>query len=314
MTSRKSFTRIGLLVVIAIIVIVLFCLGFSAPVEMLAWLVIGWALHLIRLAKELVFDGDATLLAAVALGLFVVGLHWLAQKWRKGSTTSGHQSVWLATAPKWLDAGSLRLAAARTQSQNNLKQIGLAVLNYHDEKKHLPPGATFDADARPLHSWATLLLPYVEQDRLFNRIDLDRPWTDARNQDVFATDVPIYVNPAAAETKVGLLAPCHYAANVHVLGATVRRLSDITDGPANTIIFGEAAGHFKAWGQPLNWRDPALGINKTPHGFGNPMMPGASFAFADGSVRFLKENISPEVLKALATPAGGERLEPRDWE
>lgn len=103
-------------------------------------------------------------------------------------------------------------------------------------------------------------------------------------------------------------------ADVRVLGAKPRRLSDITDRPSNTILFGEAASHFKAWGQPLNWRDPALGINKTPHGFGNPMMPGASFAFADGSVRFLKENIKRDVLRALATPAGGESIAPNDWD
>ena len=345
MTRRRSFTRIELLVVIAIIMIVLACVGFSPPFEIIGRLVIGWALHLIRLAKEMIFDGDATLVAAIALGLFVVGLHWLAQRWRGGSRTSesrkpwswrltlglagliicvalagiaavgiAHQSVWLAAAPNWLESGSLRRAAARTQSQNNLKQIALAAMNYHDRMKQLPAGATFDPQGRPLHSWATLLLPYVEQDKLFERIRLDRPWTDAQNQDVFATYVLIYVNPAAAETKIGLLAPCHYAANVHVLGATVRRLSDITDGPSNTILFGEAASQFKAWGQPLNWRDPALGINTTPHGFGNPMLPGASFAFADGSVRFLRENISAEVLKALATPAGGEKIEPREWE
>jgi prepilin-type processing-associated H-X9-DG protein len=63
------------------------------------------------------------------------------------------------------------------------------------------------------------------------------------------------------------------------------------------------------WGYPANWRDPALGLNRSPDGFGNGMGKGANFSFADGSVRFLANAVSPEVLKALSTPAGGEMVQ-----
>lgn len=345
MNRRSGFTRIELLVVVAIVMISLTCLGLSAPLTVIVWLVIGWAIHLFRLVKEMVIDGDATLTAVVAIVLLVVGTHGFARLWRRrtpaveapqpwtwrwtasiiglilcvavaGIAAVGiaHQSVWLTLVPRWFEAGSLRHAVARTQSQNNLKQIALAAFDYHQQKKHLPAGATFDAAARPMHSWATLLLPYIEQDRVFEMVRLDVPWTHADNHKAFENEIGQYINPSVSEPKHGPLAPCHYAANVHVMGAKSMRLQDITDGTENTLLFGEAASHFKAWGQPLNWRDPALGINHSPHGFGNPMMPGASFAFADGSVRFLKESISPEVLGALATPAGGEKIDRREWE
>lgn len=345
MIRRVAFTKIEFVVVFAIIVVCAGLLDFWAPLQALAWLAIGWVLHSIRVARGLVFDGDATLTALIAIILFIAGLHLLARTWRGRSLPTeaarpwswrwtfcltalvvcvaaagiaavgiAHQSVWLATTPKWLESGSIRIVAGRTQSQNNLKQLALGALEHHERRGGLPPGATFAADAQPMHSWPTFLLPYVEQNEIAKMVRLDLPWTAPANQEAFKRDVPIYMNPSISETKQGPLAPSHYAANVHVLGAGARRLADITDGAANTILFGEAAGQFKAWGQPLNWRDPAHGINRSPDGFGNPALAGASFVFADGSVRFLKESINPDVLKALATPAGGEPMSPLDWD
>jgi prepilin-type processing-associated H-X9-DG protein len=86
------------------------------------------------------------------------------------------------------------------------------------------------------------------------------------------------------------------------------------DGSSNTIMFGEVAERFQAWGRPGNWRDPALGINKSPDGFGcKPSRGGASFSFCDGSVHYLSEKISPAVLKALSTPDGGEEVKVEDF-
>ena len=99
----------------------------------------------------------------------------------------------------------------------------------------------------------------------------------------------------------------NYSANVRVMGGT-RRLAeaDIKDGTSTTIMAGEIADRFPAWGQPGNWRDPALGVNHRPDGFGGPSPGGANFLFADGSVRFIKNSTKLQVLKALSTPAGAE--------
>jgi prepilin-type N-terminal cleavage/methylation domain-containing protein/prepilin-type processing-associated H-X9-DG protein len=73
----------------------------------------------------------------------------------------------------------VREAAARMKCTNNLKQIGLALHNYHDTNKMFPPGyidgnanpaLTPDNDVGPGWGWASFLLPYLEQDNLFKQI------------------------------------------------------------------------------------------------------------------------------------------------
>ncbi|HEY7156089.1 MAG TPA: DUF1559 domain-containing protein [Gemmataceae bacterium] len=78
----------------------------------------------------------------------------------------------------------VREAAARMSCQNNLKQIGLALHNYHGTRNSFPTGTVnvfFGA------GWATLLLPYLEQDVLYNRLDMTKamaspePWNSVPN-------------------------------------------------------------------------------------------------------------------------------------
>ena len=75
------------------------------------------------------------------------------------------------------------------------------------------------------------------------------------------------------------------------------RPKDVTDGLSNTIFAGEVADHFQPWGNPINWRDPAKGINASPDGFGSPWPGGGLFPLMDGSVSFLNNAIDPAVLK-----------------
>ncbi|MCL2624253.1 MAG: DUF1559 domain-containing protein [Planctomycetaceae bacterium] len=103
-----------------------------------------------------------------------------------------------------------------------------------------------------------------------------------------------------------------YAANEHVMpfGRSLR-MDDITDGTANTILCGEAAENLKPWGSPFNTRDPSLGINRSPDGFGyEKPYKTVNFAMCDGSVQSFSATVDPQVLKALATPNGGETIAP----
>ena len=123
--------------------------------------------------------------------------------------------------------------------------------------------------------------------------------------------VPTFINPNLPEAPVrnadgyGL---AHYAANSRAMtNGMFRSFDEFTDGTAETLLIGEVNANFRPWGDPANVRDPARGINRSPYGFGGPpRTKGALFGMADGSVRFVSERVSPEVLRALATPDGGE--------
>src|SRR4051795_10983604 len=90
----------------------------------------------------------------------------------------------------------VREAAARTKCSNNLKQVGLAVHNYHDARQSLPP--TYIRQDWP--TWAVFILPYIEQGAAFSGWDtqlryLDQPNFGAPN-DPTKVVVPIYQCPA----------------------------------------------------------------------------------------------------------------------
>src|SRR5687767_15769954 len=78
--------------------------------------------------------------------------------------------------------GAPREAARRMQCGNHLKQIAIALHNYHDVYHCLPPAYTVDAAGKPLHSWRTLILPFSEQKALYDQIDLTKPWDDPANK------------------------------------------------------------------------------------------------------------------------------------
>jgi len=86
-------------------------------------------------------------------------------------------------------------------------------------------------------------------------------------------------------------------------------MKDITDGASNTIMTGEILDSRPPWGKPGNVRDPALGIHCGPTYFGGRFEGATAFGFADGSVHFIANDIDPDVLKALATPAAKDGWE-----
>jgi len=197
-----------------------------------------------------------------------------------------------------------REAARRASSTNNLKQIGLAMHNYHDAKKQFPARANFDKQGKPLLSWRVHLLPYLEEDALYKQFHLDEPWDSEHNRQLIPMMPALYRNPSgsAAPDKAHYLAVC--GAGLAFDGAQGRKLGDFKDGTANTILVVEADDDRAAiWTKPDDWQydaeHPLAGLGQAhPGGFGA--------LFADGHVDFLAKDLDPKVFHALLTIAGGE--------
>src|SRR5215218_4827414 len=95
----------------------------------------------------------------------------------------------------------VRDAAARSQCQNNLKQVGLALQAYHDTYKQFPPGYTSGVaangdDAGPGWGWAAFVLPQLEQGPLAGQIDRAKPITGPAHTAPRVTVLPAYRCPA----------------------------------------------------------------------------------------------------------------------
>ena len=318
----------------------------SVFVEVPFYLLTGWVFYLARTLPQVGVSWPGVATAAALLLGVTAGLHWFggwwvthapaadgapAAVWPLRRTTglvalvvllfaaglcgvgAAHQTGWLLTSKEPLTRDDF---SGRNMSKNNLKQIGISLENYRDVHHAVPPGGTFDDDGRPLQSWMTRIVPYTEAGPLYKSIDQDKSWNHSANAGAFHTELPCYLIPHVEPTHVGddPLAPgaAHYAANSHLFGAADAnaikgmRLEDMTDGIAHTIAVGEAAGNYRAWGDPANLRDPTLGVNATPDGFGGPWKGGACFVMTDGSVQFLSNDVDPAVLRALATPAAGD--------
>lgn len=346
--ARRPNGLIGLLVVLAVLAVPLACIGFALPLDFLVAVFFGWAFFLWRVVPEVTVSWPGVATAMAAFGGFAVGLHQLLKRvplpdssdsppdrWQARSTAAIagavvvlfvagisvvgaiHQVAWLATSGEPF-AESNWEAAERSQSRDNLHNIGLAAHNYHDAFGTFPPGGLFTEDGLPLHSWETHLLNYLDARPLRTDIDMTRPWTDPIQGDVFRERMALFENPMMRKRRgdgdpylnAAGYALSHYAANQHLFRPnSATAISDITDETSNTILAGEVNANFRPWGDPVNWRNPGLGINQSPEGFGSPFTEGGFFLFCDGDVRFINEDIAPDVLNALGTPSGGEPFE-----
>ena len=195
-----------------------------------------------------------------------------------------------------------REAARRTQCKNNLKQIGLALHNYHDVYGMFPAGHYWwgndwahpgqaiwgRPDRAPGWGWSAMLLPYMDQANIFNKIDFNLKMSDPFHVDVIQVPNPNFICPSAAEEQVHRingnfpintpgLPVVNYVANggafrssfnqhgnnpkLRVNGVFYRdgkiKIRDITDGTSNTLAVGEAVKY------RFNW-DPNL--YGRPHG------------------------------------------------
>ena len=203
-----------------------------------------------------------------------------------------------------------REAARRMQCSNNMKQIALAIHNYESAYKSLPPAYTVDSEGNKLHSWRTLILPFLEQNAMYSRIDFSKPWDHPDNAFALEMQVPFYMCPSSSLPN----GHTPYLAIVDPQsvfpGETTITFSKITDGTSNTVMVYESDP-----ATSVHWMEPRDGdINAFIAAFSSTHRHthtgGANCTLADGSVRFFSNNTPPQTLRALATKDGGEVVAP----
>jgi len=194
----------------------------------------------------------------------------------------------------------------RNHCRNNLKQIGLALHLYHDVYGSFPPAYTVNANGRRLHSWRTLILPYLEQQTLYEQIDLSKPWDDPANADVFKTRIPAYQCPSADLPQSKTTYVAVVGRETCFPGAESRSLSEITDDTSETVIaFETDAAHAVNWMEPIDADEKEfLAFGKNPDALTHT--GGTIILRADGSIWFVSQDLPEKVRRALLTIAGGE--------
>lgn len=202
---------------------------------------------------------------------------------------------------------SAREPSRRAQCKNNLKQILLALHNYHDQYQAFPPAWTVDASGRPLHSWRTLILPFADQAPLYERIDLTKPWDDPVNAEAAKQTPSIYLCPSVEFDPGRTVYVAMVGEEAFLRPATPRAISEITDGTSGTVAVIEVnKAQAVPWMAPQD-ADLAMFVGlKSPtdsHHTG-----GAHVGMADGAVRFLASNLEEQTRQSLATVAGGEEI------
>lgn len=131
----------------------------------------------------------------------------------------------------------------------NLRKVGLAILDYHHNHGCFPPHANVDASGKPLHSWRSLILPFLDEDGVFNMIDFDQPWDSDANKKVWDHQPSVYFSADCDPPRTQVVA---------VVGSKTiwptshrRRWTEITSGTSFTIA--------AVWANKLNtnWIEPA---------------------------------------------------------
>jgi hypothetical protein len=184
---------------------------------------------------------------------------------------------------------------------------------HNNEGRHgrLPPAVVYGEDGTPLLSWRVLILPYIEQQDLYDRFRLDEPWDSPHNLPLLAEMPPLYgpfdgSSPRVPHTTVYQVFVGKGTAFEGREGLSLR--TDFPDGTSNTVLIAEAA-EAVPWTKPV---DLHYAADQPLPRLGGITTGQFRIALADGFVRSVVQDFDEAVLRLAITRDDGKPL-PQDW-
>jgi hypothetical protein len=179
-----------------------------------------------------------------------------------------------------------------------MKNIAMAMHVYHDTHGRLPPAAVRGKDGKPLLSWRVLILPFLEQQELYNEFKLDEPWDSPHNIRLLSRRPSAYAPPGS---KAGVIPGDHTLVQVFVGKGTIfenpegAELKDVDGGTNQTILFVEG-------GKPVPWTKPedlSCAPDKPLPDWSGPFQDFVRISFADGHDLHMRRDVDVKTMRSL---------------
>ena len=182
-------------------------------------------------------------------------------------------------------------------ADNNLRQLLLAMHSYEVTHRKLPAAYMADKNGKPLLSWRVALLPYLDQQALYNQFHLDEAWDSPHNQKLIAKMPSVYSFDGSRLIKTGKTTYLGFRGANTVLGERPISIAQVPDGTSNTVMLVDVPEEKAViWTQPddftFNPKDPLQGLLK-------PGQDRLKCGFVDGSVKNISTDLKDETFLHL---------------
>ncbi len=210
----------------------------------------------------------------------------------------------------WYNVNLARQDALHSACRSPLGTLHLALWNYHDVHGHFPPAYLVNEDGTPIHSWRVLVLPYMDEQQLYDEYSFDEPWNGPNNIHLAHKMPTSYHCPSERESD----SMTNYAVIVGkdtVFPFDVPTSSrDVRDG--RTILVAEIADSDILWTEPRDLAAATMSFS-----INHASLPSISSARHRGPLvtttgrrptYTLSQDLDPETLRAFSTIAAGDEI------
>lgn len=211
--------------------------------------------------------------------------------------------------------GQVEGQAQADATMQQFKAIMLAMHNFHDVHKHLPPGDSKNKEEKPLLSWRVYLLPFLGEADLYDQFHLNEPWDSEHNLTLLERMPAIYASkqPLTGQTSL----PAGHTTFVAPRGERTifplelegqgTRFSEIIDGLSNTVAIVEVTDERAVpWTSP---QDYAYDVDNPAEGLQTRGSKRWLAGIGDGSVRRFPASLDAEMVRRLFDRADGNPIE-----